>query len=75
MIWMCKGIPPGNRGQTPAREVQVGPLDYSNALDLSLNHALDLTAKTQVSLYSCFRWSSPDASDTNNSLKTFTIGL
>ena len=33
------------------REVQVAPLDYSNALDLSLNHALDLTAKTQVSSY------------------------
>ena len=69
----------GNPAREPrtdtCREVQVGPLDYSNALDLSLNHALDLTAKTQVSLYSFFRWSSPDASDTINSLKTFTIGL
>ena len=33
------------------REVQVAPIDYSNALDLSLNHALDLTAKSQVSLH------------------------
>ena len=48
----------GNPAREPrtdtCREVQVGPLDYSNALDLSLNHALDLTAKTQVSLYSIF---------------------
>ena len=69
MIWMRKGNPAREPRTDTCREVQVAPLDYSNALDLSLNHALDLTAKTQVSLYSVFSIRSwADVSDTVNSL-------
>ena len=46
----AQNSPPAGESRGDSADTQTAPVEGSNALDLSLNHALDLTAKPQVSL-------------------------